>query len=103
MTPEWHTAIRRVVRSPGLATLLVALWFLGTAACVVVLVIDPVPGLRHPAVTLSAGLTVAWVLLAWAIMLAAPPAVALARLAWALGVGSLFVDLVLPLRVAHGG
>jgi hypothetical protein len=80
----------------------IALWCAGAAAAVTHAVADPVPDLRHPAVTLSAGLTVKWMLAAWFLMSALPREVMLARLAWTLGLLMLFAHLGLAFGVAHG-
>jgi hypothetical protein len=96
-------AVRRLLQSPAiLPAVLVGLWFVGVAAVAGCAVDDPVPDLRHPAVTASAGLTVGWMLLAWALMLAAPRQVTAARLAWTLGLLMLLLHLVVAFGVAHG-
>src|SRR5439155_15489401 len=103
MIPEWCTAIRRVVQSPRFATqMLGGLFGAGAGVCAAAVVTDPVPSLRHNAVILSAGLTVAWMFLAWLLMLAMPREVMPTRLAWTLGLLTLFLHLVLAFGVAHG-
>jgi hypothetical protein len=79
---------------------LIALWCAGVGACVALAVVGPEPHLRHPAVTGSAGFTVVWMLLAWGALLGG--GMRFARLAWTLGLFTLFVHLGLAFGVAHG-
>ncbi len=78
---------------------LCTLWCVGVGVCVVLAVRDPGPDLRHPAVTGSAAATVAWVVVAWVLLLV--PATRLARLAWTFGFLMLLIHLVLAFGVGH--
>lgn len=58
------------------------------------------PDLNHPAVTGSAAITVAWMLLAWLLM--ATAAQKAARLAWTLGWVALVAHILIAFGVGHG-
>jgi hypothetical protein len=82
------------------AFVLLPLWCVIAGLCVIAAIRDPGPELRHPAVTGSAAAAVAWMLLAWGMMVASRDS--LARLAWSLGWLTLLVHLTLAFGVAHG-
>ena len=79
--------------------LLGVLWCAGIAACIVFLRSDPNYRLRHPAVTASAAITVAWMLLGWLGMVLG---LAIARAAWTLGWLMLLAHTAIAFGVAHG-
>jgi hypothetical protein len=75
-----------------------ALWTIGVAGCLVMIDQRPEFHLRHPAVTASAAMTVAWMLVAWLAMPCGWPS---ARLAWTLGWLMLLVHFAIAFGVAH--
>lgn len=96
-------AVRRLLQSRSVATgLLIALLVVGITAVAASTVIDPAPRVRHSSVTLSAGITILWMLMAWALMLAMPREQQLARLTWTLGLVMLGLHLLVAFGVAHG-
>lgn len=78
---------------------LVSAWCAAAGASVAAAVRDSGPDLRHPAVTGSAAVAVAWMLVAW---LGMAVGAAFARLAWTLGFAALVVHFVLAFGVGHG-
>ena len=83
----------------GLAAAIV--WLVGVGWVVASAARNPATDLHHPAILASAAQTVAWMVLAWSLLLAFR-AGSLARLAWTFGLLTLFVHLTLAFGLAHG-
>jgi hypothetical protein len=87
-------------RHPYPSAIAITFWCVGIGACVAAAWESPERNLRHPAVTGSAAITVAWMLAAWFAMLLR--ASRFARLAWSLGWLMLLVHFALAFGLAHG-
>ncbi|MDB5313437.1 MAG: hypothetical protein JWO38_7639 [Gemmataceae bacterium] len=101
---------RRVLQSFSFwAGVVMALWLTGVGCAVVLAVLGPEPALRHPAVTLTADLSVGGWFVATSVMLLLRPAewqalgprVRFARLVWALGLTMHVVHVVFAFWLAH--